>query len=130
LDKVSPKEVKLIIFKKVLVMNHIFSIFNAWNNCAFIIRTHKSFFIVVYFNFVSYFVIYFHCYWSNHSHDYTMITSNQNEGEMEMEVVVFVCVQSNTQCSYTVGWDDWVIGFEIEILILVINYSIIILFKY
>jgi hypothetical protein len=29
LDKVSPKEVKLIIFKKVLVMNHIFSIFNA-----------------------------------------------------------------------------------------------------
>jgi hypothetical protein len=49
---------------------------------------------------------------------------------MEMEVVVFVCVQSNTQCSYIVGWDDWVIGFEIEILILVINYSIIILFKY
>jgi hypothetical protein len=29
LNKVSPKEVKLIIFKKVLVMNHIFSIFNA-----------------------------------------------------------------------------------------------------
>jgi hypothetical protein len=63
LNKVSPKEVKLIIFKKVLVMNHIFSIFNAWNNCAFTIRTHKSFFIVVYFNFVSYFVIYMIIQW-------------------------------------------------------------------